>query len=132
MRNYKLPIQPPPKDPSYLQTWLEQITSVDDAHLVASFSGTWANAGGNYLDASYYKDPWGRVHLEGRITGGTSGTAAFTLPSGYRPKGTVAYQVADPAGNSGYVTITSAGVVTPTSTSGTPAVNLDSISFRAA
>lgn len=131
MTEYSRPVTPPPSIQSTsFRDWLAQLVDVDDVHLVSTFSGTWANAGGVYLSAGYYKDPFGRVYLQGRISGGTSGTAAFTLPLKYRPKGTVAYQVADPAGNSGYVTITSAGVVTPTSTSGTPAVNLDSISFR--
>jgi hypothetical protein len=36
-------------------------------------------------DVYYRKDPLGRVWLRGSINGGLTGTAAFTLPVGYRP-----------------------------------------------
>lgn len=48
---------------------------------------SWANAGST-SKAGYLTDGLGFVHLRGRITGGASGSVAFTLPPGYRPGNT--------------------------------------------
>ena len=48
----------------------------------------WANFNTDtYQGASYYKDPFGLVHLSGMVSGGTvtAGTGLFTLNEGYRP-----------------------------------------------
>lgn len=50
--------------------------------------GTWVQAfstGNGYGVVGYYKDLTGHGHLTGAPNGGVSGTAAFTLPVGYRP-----------------------------------------------
>jgi hypothetical protein len=47
-----------------------------------AFQNSWANVA---AVAAYYKDSLGTVHLKGLIASGTVGTAAFTLPTGYRP-----------------------------------------------
>jgi hypothetical protein len=39
--------------------------------------------------AEYAKDAQGIVHLSGGIKGGTSGTVAFVLPKGDRPRGEI-------------------------------------------
>jgi hypothetical protein len=93
------------------------------------FAGTWVAFDGR--GAHFYKDAAGRVHLEGIIKSGTIGTAAFTLPDGYRPRlGTRGFAV-DSNGGFGQVTVSTAGVVTPT-VGNTAYVFLDGISFRAA
>lgn len=46
---------------------------------------SWVNFGAPYATAGYYKDPFGRVHLKGHLKSGVIGSAAFTLPAGYRP-----------------------------------------------
>lgn len=46
---------------------------------------SWVNFGSVYLDAGYYKDSLGRVHLQGLIKNGTVPNNAFVLPVGYRP-----------------------------------------------
>jgi hypothetical protein len=51
------------------------------------YQNSWANVGGAYQTGRYMKDAAGFVHLSGPITGGTIGSAAFTLPAGYRPAG---------------------------------------------
>lgn len=63
--------------------------NVEDWHEVGdigepAFENSWVNAGGSEATAAFYKDPWGLVHIKGRIASGTLGTA-FTLPAGYRP-----------------------------------------------
>lgn len=97
---------------------------------VSSFSGTWVNFDATRV-ASYYKDATGRVHLEGVIKSGTIGTAAFTLPEGYRPRNGTKSFVVDSNAALGQVTVSTAGVVTPT-VGNNAYVFLDGISFRAA
>ncbi|ASU83593.1 hypothetical protein CDO52_13030 [Nocardiopsis gilva YIM 90087] len=46
---------------------------------------SWVNFGGTWQVAEYRKDLSGRVWIRGTIDGGTAGTVAFTLPSGFRP-----------------------------------------------
>jgi len=45
---------------------------------------SWANYGGSYNPAGYFKDSMGIVHLRGLVRSGTASTI-FTLPVGYRP-----------------------------------------------
>jgi hypothetical protein len=52
------------------------------------------------------------VYLTGMVSGGTLGSAAFTLPAGYRPSQTVQIGTVS-NGAFGQVFITSAGLVTP-------------------
>ena len=54
------------------------------------------------------------VHLRGALTAGTAGTAAFTLPAGYRPTQQGAYLCSNNAtATANEVTVSTAGVVTP-------------------
>jgi len=89
-----------------------------------TFQNSWANVGGAYETAGFYKDPFGRVHFKGAINTGVAGTTAFTLPEKYRPSATL--RLAAFTGGSHYIEITSAGLVQPQA----PAVYLDGISFR--
>lgn len=46
---------------------------------------SWQNTNvGLYNAVGYYKDAMGFVHLRGHVYNGSTGTAAFTLPAGYR------------------------------------------------
>lgn len=58
-----------------------------EAWTAPTLQNSWANVGGGYSIAGYYKDTLGRVHLRGYIGSGTyaDGTLLFTLPAGYRP-----------------------------------------------
>lgn len=47
-----------------------------------AFTNSWVATDSNVY---YRKDPFGRVYLRGSLSGGASGTSAFTLPVGYRP-----------------------------------------------
>lgn len=90
-----------------------------------TFSGAWSGT------AQYLKDPLGVVHLRGQANNGTSATTAFTLAAGFRPGITDYYPCLQQAGAAGsYVLISTAGVVTPTYSSGT-GVYLNGISFLA-
>ena len=82
---------------------------------VTSFANSWVNYGSIYATAGYRKDAFGFVHIKGFIKSGTSGTAAFTLPSGYRPA-LVEYFPAYTAGVYAYVNILQDGTVVPVGT----------------
>jgi hypothetical protein len=81
-----------------------------------SFVNSWANVGFGYATGGYMKDALSVVHLKGRITGGANGSAAFTLPAGYRPS-QILFLIA--YGNNGaidspvLVTINTSGTVVP-------------------
>jgi microcystin-dependent protein len=67
--------------------------AMDPMHLVGqagepAFQNGWVNYPG-YQAAGFRKYPDGKVRLKGLIQSGTTGTVAFTLPSGYRPPATV-------------------------------------------
>lgn len=99
-----------------------------------SFTNSWANIGAPYNNAAFYKDKFNRVFLRGVIDTGSTGTAAFTLPVGYRPDGSVGFVTWQTGGGPGpggqsSVVITSAGVVTPTFTGGAD-IGMDGISWR--
>lgn len=108
--------------------WLQII----EAHVAASHTeptllNSWTNFGGGYEDAGYYRRG-GRVYLRGMIDGGTVGSAAFTLPEGYRPTNNVT--LATISNNAiGRIAVTTAGEVRPVTPSVTTWVSLDGLSF---
>ena len=91
---------------------------------------SWANYGGGYNPAGYFKDSLGIVHLRGFIKDGTVATAAFTLPAGYRPAYTEVL-VGQANDLFAQVIIETAGNVKPNIGSNVW-FSLDGISFRAA
>jgi hypothetical protein len=68
--------------------------------IAPSFQNGWANYGGQFETAGYFKDPSGFVHLRGLVQGGTVTTVMFTLPAGFRPAQERIYPIAN--GNGGY------------------------------
>jgi hypothetical protein len=97
-----------------------------------AYAGTWAHPGASVDEgASFYKDPWGIVHLQGSVShnGAATGTI-FTLPTGYRPAGNLFFAAYGNGGTAAYVQVMSDGEVVEFS----PAqayVGLSGISFRA-
>jgi hypothetical protein len=90
------------------------------------FQNGFAPGVGGVAAPSFYKDPYGVVHLVGRAEGLNHGVI-FTLPQAYRPAATVSFAVTDHSVTNQNVTIAASGNVT--STSNGPF--LDEISFRA-
>lgn len=88
---------------------------------------SWSDSGGAYATAGYWKDPWGIVHLRGRITGGAFPSDAFVLPVNYRPEATQSFAV--PGTTAAVIDVEADGSVRAISGSGF--VSLDSIAFRA-
>ena len=54
---------------------------------------SWVNTGGNNAPAGYVYTVDGNIRLKGNISGGLTGTVAFTLPAGYRPYSIMNYVV---------------------------------------
>lgn len=93
------------------------------------YSNSWVDFGGSEATGAFYKDALGRVHLRGTVKSGTAGAAIFTLPSGYRPGATRNFAI-DAGGTPASLSITSAGVVTPSAAAGNTQVSLDGVSFE--
>jgi hypothetical protein len=81
------------------------------AWVAPSFSNGWANAAG--VQAVQYRRVGDEVQLRGVMASGTVGAAAFTLPAGFRPPATL-YLACSSNNVYGQMTVTNAGVVTPT------------------
>lgn len=93
----------------------------------AAFTNSWANNGAGYTAAAYWFDREGKVHLEGSVDTGSSGTSAFTLPVGYRPATSKVFAI-DANGSHGTATIGTDGTVVLTAAS-TANTHLNGISF---
>jgi hypothetical protein len=96
-----------------------------------AFANSWAHYGAPYSNASYIKRPGGWVELIGVIKSGTVGSAAFTLPPGYRPISTKSLLTLS-NGTTGRVDIGSDGTVTPIAPSNNTSVVLDGLHFKIA
>jgi hypothetical protein len=107
-----------------------------EAWTASSFAGTWADYGGSYDAAGYFKDTVGIVHLRGLVkSGGAFPSTIFTLPAGYRPNGHQSFSVPSYIGGAdsgaGVVIVQSDGLVRASVGSDTY-IGLNGISFRAA
>jgi hypothetical protein len=80
---------------------------------VTSFANSWLDYGNaSFYAVSYGKDSLGWVHLRGLLKSGTVGSAAFTLPSGFRPLKNVSFEV-NSNESRGEVYVNSDGTVVP-------------------
>lgn len=96
-----------------------------------AFANAWVSWGAPYHAVAFWKDPLGWVTLRGVIKSGTVGSAAFTLPPGFRPTATMPFGVL--SNNAvGRVDIGSDGTVTPVSPSSNLWVSLAGIRFYTA
>lgn len=97
-----------------------------------TLTNSWVNYGSGFNDAGYMKDSLGFVHLKGMVKNGTSGSAIYTLPAGYRPLATV-YVSCPNGGGTGFVgilNISSAGVIKNDSGTNTYQ-SMDGVVFKA-
>ena len=90
----------------------------------------WANAGGSFETAGYWKDADGTVHLKGTVMSGALPGVIFTLPAGYRPAAQGVFPVVS-NGAFGRCDVKNSGNVEAT-TGNNAAFSLDGISFKAA
>jgi hypothetical protein len=85
---------------------------VQPGWIAPTFANGWVNFGAGTQVAGYTKDTNGWVHLRGTISTGTLNTAAFVLPSGYRPAATRGFTGLS-NGAFGQLNVDSSGNVTP-------------------
>lgn len=100
---------------SAIQTQLnaKAASAIEATTTISTFTNSWTDGGSGYIAAGYWKDAFGVVHLVGNIMNGTADTAAFTLPAGYRPTGTLVFPWQNyTATEGGTISISSSGVVT--------------------
>lgn len=96
-----------------------------------AFVNSWVNYGAPYSNAGFIKRPDGWVELIGVIKSGTVGSAAWTLPPGYRPAASKALGTLS-NGVFGRVDVGADGTVTPMSPSNNASVVLDGLHFKLA
>ena len=94
-----------------------------------AFENSWVDFGAGWQVAGFWLDPFGFVHLRGVIKSGTVGSAAFTLPPGFRPKLSEPFGV-DSNSAHGRVDVLADGTVVPMAPSSNVYVSLSGISFR--
>jgi len=79
---------------------------------------------------SFYKDPWGIVHIQGSTSNSGSTSTVFTLPAGYRPAKNLYLAVYGAGGSIAFIQITDTGDVNPFGGS-TTFLGLTNVTFRA-
>lgn len=94
-----------------------------------AFTNSWVAFGGSSGAPGFWKDPFGFVHLKGVTKSGVVGSAAWTMPPGYRP---VEKQELATISNGaiGLVVINTDGTVVPTTPSNNTYVALGSLTYR--
>lgn len=120
--------------------YLDNVNSPDvvvGKWITPTLINSWANLGSGTVGAGYLKDPFGFVHLRGRILGGAAASIAFALPPGYRPSsaGSDDYAAAGYDGVTGsvpvFVNVASNGNVSIWFSTGPHDVGLGGINFLA-
>lgn len=96
-----------------------------------AFTNSWAHYGSPYAKAAFLKDVSGYVQFVGVIQTGAVGSAAFTLPPGFRPATDEIFVVM--SNNAvGRLDVNTDGTVVPQSPSSNTWVSLSGVSFKAA
>ncbi len=97
-----------------------------------AYEGTWQAAESSADDGvSFYKDPWGIVHLQGNAanSNGPQEGTIFTLPAGYRPAKNLYFAAYGNGGTAAYVQVMSDGEVVAFSVA-QAFVGLSEVTFR--
>lgn len=93
------------------------------------FQNSWVNFGSGWRNAGFWRDPFGMVYLRGLIKSGTVGSAAFTLPPGFRPAVSETFPTLS-NGALGRVSVYTDGTVVPETPSNNTYVSLSGIFVR--
>jgi hypothetical protein len=103
-----------------------------EAWITPTLLNSWVKySDGTTNDVEYFKDTLGFVHIKGRIVGGTSGSIAFLLPSGYRPAKSGIFPCALSGVQFGGALILSSGHVEPFFNTSMAYIDFGEIIFRA-
>jgi len=95
------------------------------------FQNGWTNFSPTFSSAAFYRDSLGVVHLKGTLSGGASGTVAFTLPAGYRPALELFMPLAGGGPQAANMQVRANGEVELTCAAACGAAGIDGLSFRA-
>jgi hypothetical protein len=96
----------------------------------ATLTGGWASYKDDYAPPGYARDSNGVVHLRGAMKNGGQ-TAAFTLPTGYRPAHFMGMLIDTDAGTPGKLSIYPTGQVFITGGDASVFSDIDGVSFAA-
>lgn len=106
------------------------VVAADSAWTAPGLGNSWINYVGAGMPAGYRRLANGLVLVRGLLSSGVLGSAAFTLPAGYRPGQDMSWATDNGGVAGGYTTVGTAGAVTPAGgTNGY--VRLDTIVFLA-
>lgn len=105
--------------------------AVEALHVVGdmgepAFENGWVNRASGENAVSFYKDPFGVVHLDGAVKDGTP-DVVFTLPVGYRPAGAMKFPGVT-SGGIGIIKVDVGGTVSAQTV--TSFIYLSGITFR--
>ncbi|MDX6481771.1 MAG: hypothetical protein QOG85_2281 [Gaiellaceae bacterium] len=77
------------------------------------YQNAWGEPDGGAEGVSFYKDAFGVVHLQGSAHNalGASATTIFTLPRGFRPRGSLWFAAYGSNGSAAYVEVAASGQV---------------------
>jgi hypothetical protein len=111
-----------------------QLPVADRKHYIGTpqgmpFENSWANYGGVYEPASYFKDMSGVISLQGMIALGVVGSAVWTLPPSYRPVHQITFTVLS-NGALGRLDVMASGDVVPGTGCSNVWVSLSGLSYR--
>lgn len=133
----------PPDNYDDLQIWLARnftILQPEVAHLVGetgepAFENDWQNYTPipDFFDAGFYKDAFGRVHLQGLVettTGTGFDTNIFTLPSEYRPINRVMFVSVCTLDVVARIDVFQSGIIRLKAGDGSVFLSLDGLSFK--
>lgn len=111
-------------------------SGVEGAHVVGAtgeppYENAWGAPGSTDEAVSFYRDPYGIVHVQGSAehTGASTATI-FTLPPGYRPAKDLYFAIYG-GPDTTTLAVTATGAVTPSAAAGTAFAGLSNVTFRA-
>lgn len=89
----------------------KKANKAQEAWITPTLLNSWTQADATDMPVRYRKDEFGIVHLSGRLSEGTAGTVAFTLPVGYRPSKRVGFACYSASGTHGKAYVSATGEV---------------------
>jgi hypothetical protein len=113
-----------------------KLAPMEAVHAPTDLNALYGSGGGGYEEVGYQRDPYGFVHVQGRVrnlTGGGLSGFMFTLPAGYRPTLARAFPAIMSNGTAARVDVfTDGGVYVQATIPASGYTSLDSVAFRCA
>jgi hypothetical protein len=81
----------------------DAVTITQEAWTAPTLLNSWVNFGSGFQNARYRRDANGTIHIQGLVKSGSAANAIiFTLPSGYRPAGSLIFSGRSVAGSTDF------------------------------